>query len=256
MSSGYLKVRIDTLVLSLMKYEQNQTILIWSDQAEVVETLEHVVATSFKKAKIFIAERREDLVAVPCFLIIMEGKYLDIATLDMLEEMLNLEDSTQPRIVIRGLCVQEIPESLKKRVLIGVDLYKYLPVRKLIRKEYDQANSLGGRKDAFIGMISRIIQTILNEEGDLNEVSKSSLYRDQKIIEKASVLSGSPSPCKRPERIVAIFLYMNRNTYLSRSFACESFGITERTLNRDLAILGEVLTVDPYYDDSNGCYRL
>jgi DNA-binding transcriptional ArsR family regulator len=240
----------------MMKYANNTTIVLWSESAEVRELVERVVTKFFQEVKVYHAERVADLLAVPCFLMILDAQFLTLKTRVLLEEYFKEEESGQPKMVIIGSFKDELSKTLKNRLILGADLYRNLPVRKLIKAEYAKANGKDQRKSEFQLMIKRVIDTIENNQIDRTEIKKSAstLRRDLELIERAEILSKSPEPCKRAERIIAIYLYLKEHFRLSRSFACDRFGISVRTLNRDLEVLRKALGITFYYDDFDECY--
>jgi hypothetical protein len=89
---------------------------------------------------------------------------------------------------------------------------------------------------------------LINKEKNLSELLK----------KRIAILNKSNQPAKiktRVERIIAIYLELNKKKSLKETDLCETFQIHKRTLQRDIQLL-KGLKVPIYFDGSDKKYKL
>jgi hypothetical protein len=242
-----------------MSYPSNKSVLVFSDLSELKSTLTSL-ATNRGLFNLYIADKDTDILAVPCFMIILDASKMSSELQDALVEIYREADFQQPRIFIVGNQF-DLPDTLKSHcVFLTEDELKYTKLKSLVYSERKRENNELKRQLQFQARLKRII-ALLEEKNQSNEdllekykISVSTLKRDLAVINNLFCDSETLNHADRITRILSLHLELEENFRVYKSEYCRKFNITERTFQRDLDALNKTRTENKILSNGDDCY--
>lgn len=245
-------------------YSKTNTILLWTRSIDLEKSIRLIAGTYKPKIKIINANKVQDLMKVPAFLIIIDADFFkDVVikkTTILAKNMLKNSCSLQ----IVATAKINIPPELKKLVNVAQLNFDKRSLKKLINFHFSKVNGLKIRIHEFNSRIKRLADIYqIRNTSEIKELSKLSrshsksertIMRDLNILKIALSGSKKPSTFDRTTRIVTLYHTWQTKHLIPMTASCKLYGISERTFRRDIKTLVDSLSITLYYNDYEDAY--
>ncbi len=261
-------------------YSNTNTIIVWSTNKDILNHTK-VIAKELK-FQIYTPARWQDVLAVPCFLIIIDADLLSDELMEMYNEVAAWMNQNECRIIVIGKIKKSIPGSIKKLILEAPYNISKKYLIGIIKPQLKSSKKENKLMELFKKRIYRIIylykrfekkeKVYLDKACHYFDIGEKSLSRDVKILNSLfagwsiettedddgkylyNYATSVPKISKKQSKIkvlmnkkaysiVQLHGMLEKNEKVYVNKVCKHFHIVDRTLRRYIRILNDLYPI-------------